>query len=96
MEVGKYTLHRRAVIALHQLPDAEQMEVRERLATLVAIPPAEWSSSGVQKLASDPSLYLLRVNASLRVILRAGDGQRPEILDVVRHETLESFATTGA
>ena len=95
MEVGKYRFHRRAMMAFHQLPSAEQAQVLERLTALVALPPDRWSAAGLQKLASDPSLYLLRVNDSLRVILRVADGPSVEVLDVVRHETLELFAATG-
>jgi hypothetical protein len=95
MEVGKYTLHRRAMTALHQLSGEEQASVLERLADLVTLPPTEWPAAGVKKLSADGPLYLAPVTDSLRVILRAVPDQQPEILDVVRHETLESFAKTG-
>ncbi len=90
MESGKYTLHRRAMMTLQQLPEDEQAAVRERLATLGDVP-----SAGIKKIAADQPLYLLRINDNLRVILRAVAGQPPEILEVVRQETLESFAGTG-
>jgi hypothetical protein len=95
MEVGKYTLHRRAMTALHQLPGDEQAAVLENLASLVTVPVADWPSFGVKKLPAEAALYLFNVNDSLRAILSAADGQQPEILDIVRHETLQSFAQAG-
>jgi hypothetical protein len=35
------------------------------------------------------------VNDSLRVIVWAADGHKPEVMDIVRHETLESFAKSA-
>jgi hypothetical protein len=96
MEVDKYRFHRRAMMAFHQLSSAEQAQLLERLTYLLALPFDTWSASGIEKLVSGASLYLLRVNDSLRVIFRSAEGQPVEVLDVVRHETLELFAAAGA
>jgi hypothetical protein len=95
MNIGSFSLHRRAFMALNELPLQDQAEIREQISALAEISPNQWTSQDVKKLDDDPSLYLLRVNASLRVILRAANGQPPEVLDIVRHETLETFANNG-
>src|SRR5947209_12020581 len=92
MEVGSYKFHRRALSALNQLAADEQAQVLERLAGLVDTPASQWSAAQVKKLPGDPALYLVRVNDSLRAIVQAGNRTEPEVLDLVRHETLQSFA----
>jgi hypothetical protein len=96
MEVGSYKWHRRAFTALNQLAGDEQAQVLERLASLVDTPAASWPETLAKRLPDDPSLYLVRINDSLRVILRSVEGQQPEVMDIVRHETLKSFATGAA
>src|SRR5436309_2550664 len=91
MEVTNYKFHRRALAALNQLPADEQAQVLERLASLVDTLPAQWPAAQAKRLPGDPLLYLVRVNDSLRIIVRATEGQEPEVMDLVRHETLESF-----
>jgi hypothetical protein len=92
MEVGSYKFHRRAFTALNQLADDEQAQVLESLAELADRPAAEWPAARARRLPGDQPLYLVRVNDSLRAIVRAADGQGPDVMDIVRHETLESFA----
>jgi hypothetical protein len=96
VEDGRFQLYRRARMALDQLSDVEQAEMLEKVAQLVAVPPEHWPARDVSRLPGDEPLYLLRVNASLRVILRAVVGAPAEVLDIVRHETLKTFARTGA
>lgn len=96
MEVSSYPFHRRALTAFNQLTDEEQAEMLDRLAALVAVPTAEWPAAQAQRLPGDQSLYLVRVNESLRIIVRVIDGQKPEVMDIVRHETLESFTKAAA
>lgn len=38
------------------------------------------------------TLYLISVDESLRLLIAAPEGQAPEVVDIVRHETLEEFA----
>jgi hypothetical protein len=90
MEVGSYKFHRRAFTALNQLAGDEQAQVLETLAALADTPAAQWPAQA-KRLPGDQPLYLVPVNDSLRVIVRAADGQEPEVMDIVRHETLESF-----
>ena len=37
-------------------------------------------------------LYVIPVDDSLRVLLFAHEGRDPEVVDIVRHETLQQFA----
>jgi hypothetical protein len=93
---NKYKLHRRALMALNQLPEAEQTQLRERLAVLLEIPLAQWPKAWVNRLYADQPLYVMRISDSLRAIIQAEDGQQPELMDVVARETLESFAKVPA
>jgi len=91
MEVGSYKFHRRALAAFNQLAGDEQAQVLGTLAALAGTPAARWPAAQAKRLRAEQPLYLVRVNDSLRVIVREADGQEPEVMDVVRHETLESF-----
>jgi hypothetical protein len=96
MEVGHFQFHRRAFAALNELSPADRAKVLDQLAALNGIPRRDWSArQQVRKLGTDPALYLLRIDQSLRVIVRAPEGHEPEVLDLVRHETLERFAKAG-
>src|SRR5437870_4941952 len=96
MEVGSSKFHRRALAALHQLPTDEQAQVRDRLAALVETIPAQWPAAQAKQLPGDPLLYLVPVNESLRILVRVAEGQEPEVMDIVRHETLEFFTKAAA
>jgi hypothetical protein len=95
MEVGRFQFHRRAFAALNELSPADQAQVLDRLQVLDGIPPRDWPVQQVKKLGTEPGLYLLRIDNSLRAIVLAAEGQEPEVLDLVRHETLEKFAKVG-
>jgi len=95
MEVGRFQFHRRAFAALSELSPEDQTRVLDQLSALEGVPRQHWSTSLVRKLGTEPGLYLLRIDHSLRAIVRALDGQVPEVLDLVRHETLEKFAKAG-
>jgi hypothetical protein len=96
MEIRSYQFHRRAAGALHQLAAEEQGQVLDAVAGLVDTPVAQWPAAQARRLPGDQPLYLVPVNDSLRVIVRAVDGQEPEVMDIVRHETLESFRKAAA
>ncbi|OWK45609.1 hypothetical protein [Fimbriiglobus ruber] len=95
MVASKYTLHRRALMALHQLSGEEQATVRDRLDALAGVPLAQWPAAGAKKLATAEPLYLFHVDGTWRVILRAVAGQPPEALDIFQQERLELFAGIG-
>ncbi len=92
MEIGRFAFHRRALAALDQLPAPDQARILDRLAALAGQPLDHWPPRIVEKLKSDPDLYLIRIDDSLRAIVRSPEGEDAEVLDVVRHETLERFA----
>jgi hypothetical protein len=93
MENGHLRLHRRASMALGQLPDIEQVRIRERLEALADLPPSEWPARIVKRTDVATTLYMISVDDSLRLLIAAPEGQDPEVVDIVRHETLEQFAT---
>jgi len=78
-------------MAFLQLSADEQAQVLARLASLVDAPVGQWPASGVKKLAGD-ELYLVPVNDDWRLFVQAKKGEEPEVLDVVRQQTLEAFA----
>lgn len=90
---AKITFHKRAIVAL----DALYLEVKNSVLksinylSIVGIKPA--LEKNIQKFHIDEPLYLLRVNPSLRVILRVSDQKEIEILDIVMKERLELFAS---
>jgi hypothetical protein len=96
MPLSTYKVHRRALMVLNQLSDAEQRRLQERLTALLEIPVAQWPAVWVKRLQGDQPLYLVRIDDGLRAIMQAEEGQQPELMDLVRHERLESFARAGA
>jgi hypothetical protein len=96
MAVDTYKLHRRVVMALHELSDDEKARVLDQVAWLVETPLAEWPAAVARKIPGEPSFYLVHVDDSLRLIVRAIAGQPPEILDIVRRETLGYFTKAAA
>jgi hypothetical protein len=95
MEVGSYRFHRRALAAFNQLTDDEQTQVLATLAALLDAPAVQWPAAQATRLPGAVPLYLVRVNDSLRIIVRVDDGQEPEVVDIVRHETLQFFKNGG-
>jgi hypothetical protein len=93
MESNGFGFHRRAFMALGELSDAERAAVLERLEALSRIPPRDWHARVVRRAGSATPLYLIRIDDSLRVLIAAPEGRAPEVVDVVRHETLQQFAT---
>ena len=95
MAVSSYRFHRRAFTALHQLTANEQAQVLEELVGLVETPAAQWPPAQAKRLPGEPPLYLVRIDDSLRAIVSAPEGQEPEVMDLVRRETLEFFAKSA-
>jgi hypothetical protein len=96
MKVADFKLHRRALITYHQLTGEEQARVRETLETLAAIPTADWPKATTRKLPGDEPLYLVSVDDSLRLFVRASNSPPPEVEDIVRQERLDFFAAAAA
>jgi hypothetical protein len=92
MENGHFGLHRRASMALGQLSDVDQARIMEQLEALAELPPSKWPARIVKRADVATTLYLVAVDNSLRLLIAAPEGQAPEVMDIVRHETLEQFA----
>jgi hypothetical protein len=93
--VSNYRFHRRASAAFNELTNDEQAEVRQVLTDLPRGPSGPWPGD-TKRLPGDLPLFMLRANDSLRVIVLAVDGQPPQVMDIVRRETIESFAKAEA
>jgi hypothetical protein len=87
----RFLLHRRALSAYHALSRTEREALETAVGALVDLPEERWGAAGAARLESAEPLYLLRPDSSLRAIVRPTPGGQPEILDLVRHETLERF-----
>ncbi len=94
MKVGSF--HRRALATFHELTADEQARVQETLMPLFGTPVGEWPAAQVKKLPGDQSLYLVRIDESLRAFVRVADGLEPEVMDIVPRETLEYFSKAAA
>ncbi len=93
MENGSFGFHRRAFMALGELSDAERAAILDRLEALSATSPRDWQARVVRRPGIASTLYLIRIDESLRVLIAAPEGRTPEVVDIVRHETLQQFAT---
>jgi hypothetical protein len=91
MEVGAFKLHRRVRQGLPQLDADEQGRVLETLAALGKTPASQWPPEKARRLPSDPTMFLVRVDDSLRLFVQVVEGQQPEVLDIVHQETLDFF-----
>ncbi len=91
-----YEIHRRARMTLNQLSEAERKEVLDRIALLLEIPVEQWPAVWAQRLPADPSLYLVRINDSLRGFLRVENGQPVELMGVAYQEALDALAGSAA
>ena len=88
MESSGFGFHRRAFMALGELSEAERAAVLERLEGLSESPPRDWQARVARRAGTAARLYLIRIDDSLRVLIAAPVGRAPEVVDIVRHETL--------
>ncbi len=90
MTTDHLKLHRRARWALQGLEPDEQARVRDRLAMLSSIPPSEWPVDLVSRPSFDPSLYLVRVDDTWRLLIGDDDGW-PVVQDIVHQGRLDFY-----
>ena len=76
MTAGKYTLHRRALLALNELTQKEKDQVMATLVSLADSPTAEWVPKQAKPFDDDQALYLVR--ASRQSSSHRPCGRRPE------------------
>jgi hypothetical protein len=48
-----------------------------------------------RELPGEDHLYLLPIDPDLRIVFRLTEDAPPEVLDIIRHDTLAVFATNG-
>jgi hypothetical protein len=84
----RFLLHRRALVAFNGLASAERDALETALAPLADLSVDQWSTRGAIRLATHQPLYVVRVDASLRALVRPAPGGEVELVDLVRHETL--------
>jgi hypothetical protein len=91
MNNHRFLVYRSAALGYSRLTAEERAALERVLAPLAAVPQDRWPTAGAVRLESPEPLYFVRVDDSLRAIIRPAADGRPEILDFVRHETLELF-----
>jgi hypothetical protein len=74
----------------------ERAQVLEKLASFVGVTAAQWPPADAKRLPAEPLLDLVPVNDSLRLLIHVDEGQEPEVVDIVRQETLKAFAQANA
>jgi len=84
-----FAIHHRAFTGYTTLTPEERVAIQAAIDPLVDRPEEEWTAHGAIRLGSAEPLYLLKIDPSLRAIVQPTSGGRPELLDLVRHETLE-------
>ena len=96
MQIGNYQFHRLAFMMFLQLEADEKAQVRERLLSLDGTPAAQWPATLAKKLPGDRSLYLVRIDDSLRAFVQTAPGQQPEVMDITRQETIDFMSQAAA
>jgi len=84
--------HKRATVALDMLSLEQKNAVLKSINYLANFGLESILGKNVKPLNIDESLYLLRVNHSLRVFFRLNPQNEIEILDILMKERLEVFA----
>jgi len=90
-----YVLHRRALIGFNTFTADERGHLDRAVAPLLDLPEERWSDVGARRLGRDESVYLVQVDDNWRAFVQPTTCG-PEVVDLVRKETLQAFATNGA
>lgn len=83
--------HSRALTVLSSLTDEDRRRVIDAAAALEKEPREDWPKDRVVRIDDLKDFYLIRVDPSLRALVRAENGQRIELVDVVRKEAFQLF-----
>lgn len=83
--------HGRALPGYGVLTSEERDALEKVIAPLAKLPVNRWPEAGAVRLKSAEPLFFVRVDDSLRAIIQPTQNGQPEILDFVRHETLQRF-----
>jgi hypothetical protein len=84
-----FAIRHQAFSSYTSLTPEERVVIQAAIEPLVGRPEQEWTAHGAIRLGSADPFYLLKIDASLRAIIQPTPEGRPELLDLVRHETLE-------
>jgi hypothetical protein len=87
----RFLLHHRALLAYNTLTRREREALEAAVAPLTDQAEDHWAALGATRLDTAESLFLVKVDKSLRAIVRPTEGGQPEVVDLVRHEMLERF-----
>ena len=91
MSDTRFLVHRRAFLAYNTLSPSEREALAQAITPLIDAKENRWPKAGAVRLESVEPLYMVRVDDSLRAIIRPNPGGRPEVLDLIRHEMLQRY-----
>jgi len=89
------TLHRRAVMALDTLSHRERAKVEEALRLLRDPKETLLVRARTARLSTPDAMFIMRASPSIRLLFRRTENGI-EVLDIVRRDTLSSFANKSA
>jgi hypothetical protein len=92
MKDANFTINRRAFLGHSQLTPAERRALDSAMRPLMRLPEERWQTVGAIRLDSADPLYMLRIDKSLRALVRPTKDGPPELLDLVRREFLEWYS----
>jgi hypothetical protein len=91
MSDQRFTIHRRAWLAYNVITPKERAAVDAAVERLADLPEEQWAEAGAARLETAEPLYVVNVDRSLRALVRATPGGRPELDDLVRQERLDRY-----
>jgi hypothetical protein len=94
MKIGPFELEYLAFIAFHQLSEAEQAAVKERLEALANLPPSEWPGRVIRRPNVLDPYYEVPIDASLRALFSARAGHKPVVEAIDYVDRLLQYANT--
>jgi hypothetical protein len=89
MTSTSFPINHRAFMGYTTLTPEERAAIQAAIDPLVDRPEAEWTAHGAIRLKSSAPLYLLKVDSSLRAYVQPTPEGRPELLDLIRQETID-------
>jgi hypothetical protein len=95
MVPSRFLLHRRAQLGYSILTQTEREALEASIAPLLGLPEVQWQSARVARLEGEEPFYVVKVDDSLRALVRPTREGPPEVLDLVRHELLQRFFTAS-
>jgi hypothetical protein len=85
----RFPINHRAFMGYTTLTPEEQAAVQAAFEPLIDVPEQEWTAHGAIRLDYPEPVYFLKVDSSLRAYVQPTPDGRPELLDLIRRETLE-------